>query len=61
MFEETRADLARDAENVALPEAVRRAAVSALTALEAYARIRLAEARRPTDPAGHTLVKPRTP
>jgi hypothetical protein len=58
MLDDARVQLALDAADPLLPETVRRAAGSALASLDAYVRIRVAEARRPTDPAGHQLVKP---
>ncbi len=59
MYDRDLPDLDRDAADTALPESVRLMAQNLATQLRAYARLRLGEARRPTDPAGHTMAKPK--
>lgn len=61
MFAEAIDALRRDIADEHLPADVRQMARSTLAVLESYVRLRLAEARRGTDPAGHALVKPQRP
>lgn len=55
------ASLERDASDSLLPEAIRLMAKNLLVQGDAYSRIRMSEARKPTDPAGHSLVRPSKP
>ena len=50
--------LRKDAGDPLLTERQRMMAGLALNSLEAYVRERQSEGRRPTDPAGHSLVRP---